>query len=57
MPSPHTTDTQPTSSPVPTAVEADPGGHRHGPSCFWQLEEARWSCDVSATYPQSRTPH
>jgi hypothetical protein len=54
MPSPHITDA-PSSSPlVPAAVEAESGVHRHGPSCFWQVEEARWSCDVSAPHPPGR---
>ena len=56
MLSPHTTDPAPTSPPVRAAAEADPGVHRHGRSCFWQVEEARWSCDQSATQPQMRTP-
>lgn len=54
MPSPHITDAATTSPPVPAAVEPDPGVHRHGRSCFWQVEEARWSCDASATQPQGR---
>ena len=54
MPSPHITDALPSSPLAPPAVEAESGGHRHGPSCFWQVEEARWSCDVSAPHPQGR---
>ena len=53
MPSPHITDAPPSSPLAPPAVEAESGGHRHGPSCFWQIEEARWSCDV-APHPQGR---
>ena len=56
MPSSHITDAEPTSPSVPAAVDAEPGVHRHGPSCFWQVEEARWSCDVSATHPQGSPP-
>jgi hypothetical protein len=56
MPSPHITDTPPSSPLVPVAVEAEPGVHRHGPSCFWQVEEARWSCDVAAPHPEWRSP-
>jgi hypothetical protein len=56
MPSSHITDTPPTPPPVPAAVDAEPGVHRHGPSCFWQVEEARWSCEVSATHPQGSPP-
>jgi hypothetical protein len=58
MPSPHITDAPPSSPLVPAAVETESGVHRHGPSCFWQVEEARWSCDVSAPQPQGRrAPH
>ena len=56
MPSPHITDAPPTSPPLPATEEAEPGVHRHGPSCFWQVEEARWSCDVSAPYPHGLDP-
>ena len=56
MPSSHITDAEPTSPPVPVAADAEPGVHRHGRSCFWQVEEARWSCDVSATHPQGSPP-
>ena len=54
MPSPHITDAPPPSPLMPAAVEAESGVHRHGPSCFWQVEEARWSCDVSAPQTQGR---
>jgi hypothetical protein len=54
MPSPHITDAPPSSPLVPAAVETESGVHRHGPSCFWQVEEARWSCDMSAPQPQGR---
>ena len=57
MSSPHIPDALPTSPPVPAAVAAESGVHRHSPSCFWQLEEARWSCDVSAPYPGRPEPH
>ena len=56
MPSPHITDAPPTSPPLPATGEAEPGVHRHGPGCFWQVEEARWSCDVFAPYPYGREP-
>jgi hypothetical protein len=56
MSSPHITDAPPPSPPVLAAVAAAPTAHRHSPSCFWQVEEARWSCDVSAPYPDGHEP-
>ena len=56
MSSPHITDALPTSPPVAAAAAVEPRAHRHSPSCFWQIEDARWSCDVPVAHPQGRAP-
>ena len=57
MPSSHITDAPPTPPPVPAVGRRRAGEyHRHGPSCFWQVEEARWSCEVSGNAPPGSPP-
>lgn len=47
MPLPHATEAEPTGPAPPATGNAEPGVHRHGRSCFWRIDEARWSCDRS----------
>jgi hypothetical protein len=47
MPLPHATEAEPTGPALPATGNAEPGVHRHGRSCFWRIDEARWSCDRS----------
>jgi hypothetical protein len=49
MPWPHAPEAEPTRSSLPVSADAEPAVHTHGRSCYWRLEEARWSCDRSAT--------
>jgi hypothetical protein len=51
---PYRNQAEPTTSVPPTTADAESSGHRHGPSCYWQIDEAQWSCELLATHREPR---
>jgi hypothetical protein len=41
------TEPQASAPAVRSGADAEHAAHRHGRSCFWRVEDARWSCDAA----------